>query len=308
MPDPVLTPGRGPRRGREAAARPARAPADAAGRTPRGSPRSSAAGCACSSSATTAPAWCSAGTRPGTTSSCSATRVAEGCDMVVWGARVQSNNCRQTAAGVREARPRVPAVPEPRRTRRPSRREPAARLPRRGEGRVHRRDDRPGTERAARGEGRGVPPSRAEAVLLGPAAGGAAGGGQLRPVRGRDRGADSPRWSRRRTRSTSRPPGATGAGVALGKALLGLDVPGPAHLPDALAVAHPDAHGRRRERRGRALGLPHRLTPADIDADESYVVARLRAAVARGREALHLLATQRRSCSTTSTPRRRWRH
>ena len=57
-----------------------------------------------------------------------------------------------------------------------------------------------------------------------------------------------------RPRSTSRRPGATGAGVALGKALLGLHLPGAAHLPDALAVAHPDAHRRRRERRRRADG------------------------------------------------------
>ena len=39
--------------------------------------------------------------------------------------------------------------------------------------------------------------------------------------------------------------GATGAGVALGAPAPGLAVPGPVDLPDALALAHPDRPGRR---------------------------------------------------------------
>jgi L-cysteate sulfo-lyase len=85
--------------------------------------------------------------------------------------------------------------------------------------------------------------------------------------------------------------GATGAGVALGKSILGLHYPvrlicpmhWPWHIPtrtadDANAAA---AH----------LGLPHRLTPGDIDADESYVAPGYGLSSPAGREAIHLLAT-----------------
>ena len=84
--------------------------------------------------------------------------------------------------------------------------------------------------------------------------------------------------------------GATGAGVALGKALLGLTCPArlicpmhwPWHIPtrtaeDATAAA-------------KLLGLPHRLTAADIDADESYVAPGYALPSTAGREALDLLA------------------
>ncbi|MDB5309656.1 MAG: cuyA [Gemmataceae bacterium] len=86
--------------------------------------------------------------------------------------------------------------------------------------------------------------------------------------------------------------GATGAGVALGKALLGLDCPArlicpmhwPWHIPTALARDANDAAGR--------LGLPHRLTAADIDADESFVAPGYGLPSPAGREALQLLATR----------------
>ena len=167
--------------------------------------------------------------------------VDQGCDMVVWGAGVQSNNCRQTAAGCAklglECRLYLSRGALPDR----AAGEPAARLPRRGEGRVHRRGDRPGAGRAARGEGRRVPPGGAEAVLLGPAAGRAAGGGQLRPVHGRDRRATrgAGAGAGRALRLVGR--GDRGRGRARARRSSGCDVPGPADLPDALAVAHPDA-------------------------------------------------------------------
>jgi len=85
--------------------------------------------------------------------------------------------------------------------------------------------------------------------------------------------------------------GATGAGVALGKALLGLPCPArlicpmpwPWHIPTAMAR---DANAA-----AERLGLPHRLTPADIDADESFIAPGYGLPSAAGREALTLLAT-----------------
>jgi 1-aminocyclopropane-1-carboxylate deaminase/D-cysteine desulfhydrase-like pyridoxal-dependent ACC family enzyme len=85
--------------------------------------------------------------------------------------------------------------------------------------------------------------------------------------------------------------GATGAGVALGKAVLGM--PGalrlicplnwPWHIPTRTA----DDANAAAER----LGLPHRLTPEEIDADESYIPPGYALASPAGREAMHLLAT-----------------
>lgn len=85
--------------------------------------------------------------------------------------------------------------------------------------------------------------------------------------------------------------GATGAGVALGARLLGWTCPArlicpmhwPWHIPTAVAQDANDAAGM--------LGLPHRLAAADIDADESFVEPGYGLPSARGQEALHLLAT-----------------
>jgi 1-aminocyclopropane-1-carboxylate deaminase/D-cysteine desulfhydrase-like pyridoxal-dependent ACC family enzyme len=85
--------------------------------------------------------------------------------------------------------------------------------------------------------------------------------------------------------------GATGAGVALGKALLGLTCPArlicpmlwPWHIPTALAR---DANAA-----AELLGLPHRLTAADIDADESYFAPGYGLPSKDSRDALSLLAT-----------------
>jgi 1-aminocyclopropane-1-carboxylate deaminase/D-cysteine desulfhydrase-like pyridoxal-dependent ACC family enzyme len=85
--------------------------------------------------------------------------------------------------------------------------------------------------------------------------------------------------------------GATGAGVALGKTLLGLDCPvrficplhWPWHVPTQMAR---DANAA-----AELLGLPHRLKPEDLDADESYIAPGYGLPSPAGREALKLLAT-----------------
>lgn len=85
--------------------------------------------------------------------------------------------------------------------------------------------------------------------------------------------------------------GATGAGVALGARLLGWECPvrlicpmhWPWHIPTALAE---DANAA-----AELMGLPHRLSATDIDADESFVEPGYGRPSVRGQEALHLLAT-----------------
>jgi 1-aminocyclopropane-1-carboxylate deaminase/D-cysteine desulfhydrase-like pyridoxal-dependent ACC family enzyme len=85
--------------------------------------------------------------------------------------------------------------------------------------------------------------------------------------------------------------GATGAGVALGAALLGwkcpvrliCPMPWPWHIPTAMAR---DANAA-----AERLGLPHRLKPEDIDADESFIAPGYGLPSPAGREALALLAT-----------------
>lgn len=84
--------------------------------------------------------------------------------------------------------------------------------------------------------------------------------------------------------------GATGAGVALGHRLLGWTCPArlicpmlwPWHIPTALAN---DANTA-----AESLGLPHRLTPADIDADEEFLGPGYGLPSPAGQAALHLLA------------------
>ena len=84
--------------------------------------------------------------------------------------------------------------------------------------------------------------------------------------------------------------GATGAGVALGARLLGLSakirlvcpMSWPWNIPESLARDANAAAG--------LLGLPPQLTPADIDADESYIGPGYGLPSRAGQEALHLLA------------------
>ncbi|VTR94651.1 cytochrome c biogenesis protein : 1-aminocyclopropane-1-carboxylate deaminase OS=Thermomicrobium roseum (strain ATCC 27502 / DSM 5159 / P-2) GN=trd_1612 PE=4 SV=1: PALP [Gemmata massiliana] len=85
--------------------------------------------------------------------------------------------------------------------------------------------------------------------------------------------------------------GATGAGVALGKALLGFQCPArlicpmpwPWHIPTRMAE---DANAA-----AERLGLPHRLAPEDLDADESFIAPGYGLPSRAGQEAMHLLAT-----------------
>jgi 1-aminocyclopropane-1-carboxylate deaminase/D-cysteine desulfhydrase-like pyridoxal-dependent ACC family enzyme len=85
--------------------------------------------------------------------------------------------------------------------------------------------------------------------------------------------------------------GATGAGVALGKALLGFQCPArlicPMHWPwDIPTRMAGDANAA-----AELMGLPHRLAPSDLDADESFVAPGYGLPSPAGREAMHLLAT-----------------
>jgi 1-aminocyclopropane-1-carboxylate deaminase/D-cysteine desulfhydrase-like pyridoxal-dependent ACC family enzyme len=85
--------------------------------------------------------------------------------------------------------------------------------------------------------------------------------------------------------------GATGAGVALGKALLGLPYPMrlicPMHWPwDIPSRIADDANAA-----AGLLGLPHRLTANEISADESFIAPGYGLPSTAGREALNLLAT-----------------
>lgn len=85
--------------------------------------------------------------------------------------------------------------------------------------------------------------------------------------------------------------GATGAGVALGTHLLGWNaaarlicpMPWPWHIPTAIA--------RDASAAAESMGLAHRLTATDIDADEGFIAPGYGKPSEAGREALHLLAT-----------------
>ena len=84
--------------------------------------------------------------------------------------------------------------------------------------------------------------------------------------------------------------GGTGAGVALGAHLLGMTamirlicpMTWPWNIPEALAA---DANAA-----AELLELPHRLTARDIDTDESYIAPGYGSPSKAGQEALHLLA------------------
>lgn len=85
--------------------------------------------------------------------------------------------------------------------------------------------------------------------------------------------------------------GATGAGVALGKALLGFTCPArlicPMHWPwDIPARMADDANAA-----AALMGLPHRLSASDLDADESFIAPGYGIPSPAGQEAMHLLAT-----------------
>jgi 1-aminocyclopropane-1-carboxylate deaminase/D-cysteine desulfhydrase-like pyridoxal-dependent ACC family enzyme len=85
--------------------------------------------------------------------------------------------------------------------------------------------------------------------------------------------------------------GSTGAGVALGKALLGLPYPVRLICPMPWPWSIPDALANDANTAAEMLGLPHRLGPDDIDADESHIAPGYGLPSPAGREALNLLAT-----------------
>src|SRR5262245_15510864 len=85
--------------------------------------------------------------------------------------------------------------------------------------------------------------------------------------------------------------GATGAGVALGKALLGFTCPArlicPMHWPWNIPSRMAEDANTAAER----MGLPHRIAAADLDADESFVAPGYGLPSPAGQEAMHLLST-----------------
>jgi 1-aminocyclopropane-1-carboxylate deaminase/D-cysteine desulfhydrase-like pyridoxal-dependent ACC family enzyme len=85
--------------------------------------------------------------------------------------------------------------------------------------------------------------------------------------------------------------GATGAGVALGKSLLGWRCPArlicPMHWLWHIPTRMADDANAAAER----MGLPHRIAASDLDADEGHVAPGYGLPSPGGREAMHLLAT-----------------
>lgn len=84
--------------------------------------------------------------------------------------------------------------------------------------------------------------------------------------------------------------GATGAGVALGKKLLGLDYPARLICPITWPWDIPTRMSEDANAAAMLMGLPHRLAPDEIDADVNYVAPGYGQPSAAGREALDLLA------------------
>jgi L-cysteate sulfo-lyase len=84
--------------------------------------------------------------------------------------------------------------------------------------------------------------------------------------------------------------GSTGAGVALGKKVL--NYPGAARLicPMHWPWSIPQAIANDANSAAELLNLPHRLTESEVDADESYIAPGYGYPSAAGQEALHLLA------------------
>ena len=84
--------------------------------------------------------------------------------------------------------------------------------------------------------------------------------------------------------------GATGAGTALGAKVLGLTCPVRLICPMPWPWDIPTSIAESANAAAELLGLPDRLTAADIDADETYIAPGYGKPSAAGHEALHLLA------------------
>jgi 1-aminocyclopropane-1-carboxylate deaminase/D-cysteine desulfhydrase-like pyridoxal-dependent ACC family enzyme len=85
--------------------------------------------------------------------------------------------------------------------------------------------------------------------------------------------------------------GATGAGVALGRRLLGWVCPTRLICPMTWPWDIPTAIARDASTAAQLMGLPHRLGVADVDADESYIPPGYGLPSVASRNALKLLAT-----------------
>jgi 1-aminocyclopropane-1-carboxylate deaminase/D-cysteine desulfhydrase-like pyridoxal-dependent ACC family enzyme len=86
--------------------------------------------------------------------------------------------------------------------------------------------------------------------------------------------------------------GSTGAGLALGKAVLGLSCPVRLIAPIAWPWNVPEDLAKVANRTAELLGLPHRLTGADIDYTEEQIGEGYAIPTPGSREALKLLATR----------------
>lgn len=84
--------------------------------------------------------------------------------------------------------------------------------------------------------------------------------------------------------------GGTGAGVALGAALLKWTCPTRLICPMPWPWSIPEALAKDANAAAELLGVPHRLTASGIDADESFIEPGYGLPSERGREALSLLA------------------
>jgi len=84
--------------------------------------------------------------------------------------------------------------------------------------------------------------------------------------------------------------GATGAGVALGHKLLGLKGPARLICPMPWPWSIPDSLANDANAAAEMMGLPHRMTASEIDADESFIAPGYGSPSPAGREALDLLA------------------
>ena len=90
--------------------------------------------------------------------------------------------------------------------------------------------------------------------------------------------------------------GATGAGVALGRTLLGWTCPTrlicPMHWPWHIPTRICDDANAAAER----MGLPHRITVSDVDADESYIAPGYGLPSPAGQEAIGEALVLARGC------------
>ena len=195
----------------------------------------------------------------------------QSADALVWGAGVQSNNCRQTAAACNKLGLECHLYLTPRHAQRRHPGQSAARSPDGRQGPHRRHADRAGAGRPAAGEGGGA----ACAPAAGPSSGTASPAGRSRPsampCAWRKSSSRCRRIGVEPTHVYAAAAGATGAGLALGKAVLGW--PGKVRLlcPIRWPWDTPADLADVANRAAALLGLPHRLGAADIDIRDDYM-------------------------------------